>query len=187
MSENTPVSVDALLAIAVARVQQLQTTKPTTFEEIESIKEAIRDVAKGICLEMGIEQKKTRFITETDLVGGPMGTFQLIVIEPRYTDAKFVAVFGSSQDPFAEMVDSLTAGGSEWTRVGPLFDGTSWYPIGYGDTITEAIEAAIDRINTIDPKYKREALALVHNSYSQWNGRHSGVMTVPLTLTGEDW
>lgn len=132
-----------------------------------------------------VQIKKERFISETDLLS-LMGSKQLIVIEPRYTTWKFVAAFGSCAGDFADIVDALTSGDSEYARVTPLFD-TPWYPIGYGDTIVEAIEAAIDRINTIEPKFKREALALVHNSTSiRWD-HQSREKTVPLVLTGEDW
>jgi hypothetical protein len=129
------------------------------------------------------ESSVERFITENDLLENML---QLIVIQPRYTTSKFAAVFGSIQTMFAEMVDALTSGDGDYSRVDSLFTGTPWYPYGEGDTVTEAIEKAIDRINTIEPKYKREALALVHNSHSLWD-RHGCTDIVPLVLTGEAW
>ncbi len=124
-----------------------------------------------------------RFITEVDLIENGM---QLIVIQPRYSNSKFVAVFGSTSSLFPPMVDALTSGDFDYSRVDSLFTGTPWYPYGEGETIAEAIEAAIDRINTIEPKYKREALALVHNSNSLWL-QQDLIQFPPLVLTGEEW
>lgn len=124
-----------------------------------------------------------RFITENDLIENGL---QLIVIQPRYTPSKFAAVFGATQETFYNMVDALTSGDSDWSRVHSLFGGTPWYPYGEGQTIAEAIEEAITRINTIDPKYKREALALVHNSYNLWSSKDL-INLPPLVLTGEAW
>jgi hypothetical protein len=125
-----------------------------------------------------------RFITEDDIIHG--WNMQLIVISPRYTNSKYAAVFGAFQSTFAEMVDALTCGDQDYACVDSLFTGTPWYPYGEGETVAEAIEAAIDRINTIDPKYKREALALTHNSHSLWT-RDMREVIPPLVLTGEEW
>lgn len=127
---------------------------------------------------------KERHTTINDLIGGPMGSLQLIIIEPRYTTANFAAGFGQCGEHFAQVFDQLTSGDSCYAGVSELFN-VPWYPIGYGDTVNEAIEEAIDRINTIDPKYKREALALVHNFSGSW--KLDGSKNEIPVLTGEAW
>lgn len=124
--------------------------------------------------------------TTAEEIAEAFGTMQLIVITPRYTPSKFAAVFGSNVAYFPEMVDWLTSGDSMHAIVDSLFTGTPWYPYGEGETIQEAINDAVARFNTIDPQYKREALALVHNSSSNWNPELN-VNMKPLILTGEAW
>lgn len=128
-------------------------------------------------------EKKERHITEDDIFNSFV-SMQLIVIKPRYSNSKFAAVIGSTQSTFPEMVDALTSGDQDYIVVDSLFTGTPWYPYGEGETIQEAIDSAIDRLNTIEPEYKREALALIHNSYNGWARDRYNPME-PLVLTGE--
>lgn len=92
--------------------------------------------------------------------------YTLIAIQPRYSPAKVCVVLGPQQPHFFEFVDTLTDGGDEPMHVESILYGTEFFPYGFGDTIEEAINEALVRINKISelPEEQQEyAWLYVHN------------------------
>lgn len=92
--------------------------------------------------------------------------YTLVAIEPRYNPAKVCVVLGPQQQHFFDFVDTLTDGGDEPQHVESILYNAPFMPYGYGNTIEEAINEALVRINKISelPEEQQEyAWLYVHN------------------------
>jgi hypothetical protein len=92
--------------------------------------------------------------------------YTLVAIQPRFMHAKVCVAFGPQQPEFFEMVDTLTDGGDEPQHVERIFYNAPFMPFGYGETLEEATNAALERINKIYelPEEQQEyAWLYVHN------------------------
>jgi hypothetical protein len=88
----------------------------------------------------------------------------MIAFEPRYQPDTVVVIFGSATVEFAKMVNAMTDGGGACQHIENMLYGTPWYPFGAGETVLEATEKALTRLNTLAAKDREEGLRLFYNS-----------------------
>lgn len=139
---------------------------------------------------MDLVEKKTEVIDDAELFGTPLTaedlvteySLQMAVQEPRYGGGRFVVMFGNACCGFYEMFDAMTDGGDNCQHIENMTLGTPWYPVGYGNTIVEAMNAAVARTNTLTLRERGEGLRLVHNSPGEFKGDEQFTPMEPLVI-----